>query len=81
MDRIDDLTADVFNFLIQLRRLDANAQRLHPLLRKAYGEGRERHWLMNWRLFFITLSELFGYAGGNEWRVSHLLFAKREAPL
>jgi type VI secretion system protein ImpK len=26
MDRIDDLTADVFNFLIQLRRLDANAQ-------------------------------------------------------
>ncbi len=26
MDRIDDLTADVFNYLIQLRRVDPNAQ-------------------------------------------------------
>ena len=32
-------------------------------------------WL-NWRLFFIVVSETFGARGGAEWGVSHYLMAK-----
>ena len=35
-------------------------------------------WL-NWRLFFIVVSETFGAKGGSEWGVSHYLFSKPEA--
>jgi len=50
---------------------------LRPVLREAYGEGKEREWYCNWRLFFMACAELFGLDGGNEWIVSHYLFEKR----
>lgn len=41
-----------------------------------YGKGNETKWIVNWRLFFLACSELFGYADGEEWMVSHYLFTK-----
>jgi len=50
---------------------------LAPVLREAYGEGKERFWYVNWRLFFFACAELFGLENGNEWLVSLYLFEKR----
>jgi cyclopropane-fatty-acyl-phospholipid synthase len=50
---------------------------LQSVLGKAYGVGMEREWYVNWRLFFLACAELWGYASGNEWIVSHYLFQKR----
>lgn len=62
-----------------LKMMDDNWKngQLKPVLREAYGEGKEREWYVNWRLFYLACAELFGLDGGNEWIVSHYLFEKR----
>lgn len=60
-----------------LARLDANVDKLLPLLAETYGVGRERLWLGRWRLFFLACAELWGYRSGEEWVVSHLLFERQ----
>ena len=53
--------------------MDANEQEL-SVLAAAYGAGRERAWLANWRVFFLACAELWGFRGGREWLVSHYAF-------
>ena len=78
MDRIDDLTADVFNFLIQLRRLDANAQpppetvlqRLRTLIdtmgKRAADLGFSREDVLEITYAIVALAdEAAIFAGGN----------------
>jgi cyclopropane-fatty-acyl-phospholipid synthase len=62
-----------------LRTMDANWKTgaLAPVLAKAYGNGKEREWYVNWRLFYLSCAELWGYAKGEEWIVSHYLFDSR----
>jgi cyclopropane-fatty-acyl-phospholipid synthase len=62
-----------------LAALDRNARKALPILRETYGAGNEYLWLQRWRLFFLGCSELFGYRGGQEWWVSHVLMGPREA--
>lgn len=50
---------------------------LAPVLREAYGEGKEQEWYVNWRLFYLACAELWGYNNGDEWIVSHYLFKRR----
>uniref|UniRef100_A0A7S3DNC6 Polyketide synthase methyltransferase domain-containing protein n=1 Tax=Entomoneis paludosa TaxID=265537 RepID=A0A7S3DNC6_9STRA len=50
---------------------------LKPVLAQAYGEGNEREWYVNWRLFFLACAELWGLENGNEWIVSLYLFERR----
>ena len=59
-----------------LDRMDANKKEITPILRSVYGSDAGK-WRAYWRLFFMACEELFGYADGEEWMVSHYLFRKK----
>lgn len=40
------------------------------ILRATYGRANAARWLRRWRVFFLAVSELFGYADGQEWYVA-----------
>lgn len=67
------LTADAW-----LDNMTRNRSLLLPILAKRYGSGEEKIWFQRWRMFFIACRELFGFAEGTEWGVSHYLFRKKE---
>jgi cyclopropane-fatty-acyl-phospholipid synthase len=58
-----------------LRLMDNRRDTIMPIMEQVYGEESEV-WFQRWRVFFMACAELFGYAGGNEWFVSHYLFRK-----
>ena len=59
-----------------LRNMDAARESLMPLLQQTYGAEADIWW-QRWRLFFMSVAELFGYDEGQQWWVSHTLFSKR----
>lgn len=61
------------------QKIDENASLVRSAFTHIYGKGNETKWIVNWRLFFLACSELFGYADGEEWMVSHYLFQKPAA--
>ncbi len=56
-----------------LANLDARRQQVLRILQTTYGNTDAARWLQRWRMFFLSVSELFGYAQGEEWFVSHYL--------
>jgi cyclopropane-fatty-acyl-phospholipid synthase len=60
-----------------LRRFDTQRSALMPLFVSVYGERDASMWWQRWRLFLLSVEELFGYDGGQQWWVSHYLFAPR----
>ena len=56
-----------------LANLDAHRRQVLPILEATYGRDQARRWFYRWRLFFMAVAELFGYANGGEWFVSHSL--------
>jgi len=60
-----------------LRNMDDNRDTLMPLFEQTYGREEAGVWWMRWRLFFMSVAELFGYDDGQQWWVSHYLFQKR----
>jgi len=61
-----------------LDNMDARRNHIMPILRDTYGEDQADRWWMRWRMFYMACEELFAYAGGNEWFVSHYLFRKAD---
>ncbi|MEO8312139.1 MAG: cyclopropane-fatty-acyl-phospholipid synthase family protein, partial [Caldimonas sp.] len=59
-----------------LRNMDRQHGALMPLFATIYGADAAVWW-MRWRLFFMSVAELFGHAGGQQWWVSHYLFERR----
>ena len=59
-----------------LANMDARRASLMPLLVQTYGSDADLWWT-RWRLFFMSVSELFGFESGQRWWVSHYLFDKR----
>jgi cyclopropane-fatty-acyl-phospholipid synthase len=61
-----------------LAGMDANKPRIIELFERSYGATEAAVWFQRWRMFYMAVAELFGYAGGNEWGVAHYLFAPRQ---
>ena len=59
-----------------LRNMDEAREELMPLMTATYGDAADVWW-QRWRLFFMSVAELFGHADGQQWGVSHYLFARR----
>jgi cyclopropane-fatty-acyl-phospholipid synthase len=60
-----------------LASLDAARHQVMPMLGEVYGARDASLWFQRWRMFYMAVAELFGYAHGNEWGVGHYLFEKR----
>ena len=56
--------------------MDAGREALWPLFQQTYGAQADIWWT-RWRLFFMSVAELFGYERGQQWWVSHYLFERR----
>jgi cyclopropane-fatty-acyl-phospholipid synthase len=59
-----------------LENMDRHRAEIEPILAATYGEAELRRWWVYWRVFFMSCAELWGYAQGREWLVSHYLFSK-----
>jgi cyclopropane-fatty-acyl-phospholipid synthase len=59
-----------------LQNFDRARAELQPVLQQAYGE-RATAMANLWRVFFLACAELWGFANGTEWLVSHYLLRKR----
>lgn len=57
-----------------LERQDARRDTILPILAEAYGSANAALWFQRWRIFFMACAELFDFAQGEEWGVSHYLF-------
>ena len=57
-----------------VENLDAHSSDVRKLFASVYGERDALRWLIRWRVFFLACMELWGYARGEEWIVSHYLF-------
>ena len=59
-----------------LANMDRQRDQLEALFRSTYG-AEATLWWMRWRLFFMSVAELFGFNEGRQWWVSHYLFERR----
>ncbi len=59
-----------------LNHLDQRREEILPLFSETYGEQQAFRWFIRWRLFFLAVSELFGYENGEQWYVSHYLLTR-----
>jgi cyclopropane-fatty-acyl-phospholipid synthase len=59
-----------------LENMDAHRAEIEPIFAATYGPDQVTRWWVYWRVFFMSCAELWGYAQGREWMVSHYLFSK-----
>ncbi len=58
-----------------LAKMDANRNRIMPVLQQTYGADAALWW-QRWRIFYMACAELFGLKSGDEWLVGHYRFVK-----
>ena len=61
-----------------LSKMDHNREKILTLFKKNSDIKTAKRNFHFWRLFFIACAEIFGYANGSEWCVSHHLFNKSD---
>jgi cyclopropane-fatty-acyl-phospholipid synthase len=61
-----------------LKNMDRNREAIRDLFARVYGKNEATRWIVRWRIFFMACAELWGYRRGEEWLVSHYLFAPRD---
>ena len=60
-----------------LANLDRHEADARPILKQVYGGANETRWWVYWRVFYLACAELWGYANGEQWIVSHYLFQNK----
>lgn len=60
-----------------LRNLDKGRREARAIFAPVYGEANVDRWLRRWRVFFLACAEMFGFARGQEWWVSHYRLKRR----
>ena len=60
-----------------LKNMDKHRSAILPVLGDVYGPENAAKWFRRWRIFFMACAELWGYADGDEWWVSHYLMQPR----
>lgn len=63
-----------------LANLDANRERMQSILESVHGAAEARRWFHRWRMFFIAVSEVFGFNDGEDWFVSQYELRRAQAP-
>ncbi|HEU4459403.1 MAG TPA: cyclopropane-fatty-acyl-phospholipid synthase family protein [Methylibium sp.] len=63
-----------------LANMDAKRDAVWPVLEATYGADQAALWWTRWRLFFMSVAELFGHGEGQQWWVSHYLFERNGIP-
>jgi len=63
-----------------LRNMDQRRSGLSSLFERTYG-AEAGIWWQRWRLFFMSVAELFGFDAGQQWAVGHYLFERSGAAL
>jgi cyclopropane-fatty-acyl-phospholipid synthase len=58
-----------------LANVDTRRDAVLEVLAATHGDDAAQ-WLQRWRVFFMACAELFGYAHGQQWWVSHYLFER-----
>lgn len=64
-----------------LERHDANRAAIMAIFTKHYGPAEAKRWFQRWRIFYLSVAELFGFREGREWYVMHCLLRKTPAPV
>ena len=59
-----------------LRKMEASKSKVLEIFKETYGPDQAKIWFHRWRMFFMACSELFGYAKGDEWGVSHYVLKR-----
>jgi len=60
-----------------LANLDNRDQYILQILSEVHGACQARRWRNRWRMFFLAVAELFGFAGGQEWFISQYVMEPR----
>lgn len=60
-----------------LRAMDSHRTEVLEILARGYGPAAAARWFHRWRMFFMAVAELFGYADGTEWYVTHVLLGRK----
>jgi cyclopropane-fatty-acyl-phospholipid synthase len=58
-----------------LEQFDAARVEIMEICRATYGDDASR-WFGRWRMFYMAVSEMFGYDNGAQWGVGHYRFTK-----
>lgn len=61
-----------------LANLDKYTAKILEIAQTLYGKREADRWTQRWRIFFLAVSEMWGYRNGEEWLVSHYRFKKHQ---
>ena len=61
-----------------LRRMEFKRDEIVRLFERTYGEKQAERWFQRWRMFYMAVSEMFGFDEGRQWGVAHYRLCKRD---